>query len=478
MDLPEQLPDPHPGNLDPAGTPPILLLSRGRAAGEMIAQALSAHSRIVPVDGLDALARSLDARPEARAVALYETAAEALEADELSGGRDGDGDLARVLDGWAADMQELLTLQGRNRRRMLLIEARAVLFYPEVFATRLGLPATAAAALAALPRQEPDPVVQALLEASLQGDAGLRRVSAMVRAVTLDLSNKGPRPGLGLDGAVAHYRALRLRSDAADTELEQRRQDETALRAELEQAQQAIATLEPLRAELDHQKAQTAETVQERDRLQGWLQNIQSDLEQQYQRRQEAEAEVDRRRQAETALRAELEQARKTIATLEPLRAELDRQKAQTTETARDRDGLRERLQAVQSKLEEAQQTITALEPLRAELDRLKGQAAETTRDRDGLRSRFQNIQSDLEQQYQGRQTAETELVEARDRLARLEAEAAEKAKQITELTQSRDTLSTRLGEAEFWIQGIKASKSYRIMAPARRLRAAFKRKE
>lgn len=103
------------------------------------------------------------------------------------------------------------------------------------------------------------------------------------------------------------------------------------------------------------------------------------------------------------------------------------------------------------------------------ELDRLRRSHAELTRERDELRKRVDDGEADLETQYRRSHILKSELEEARQRLGALEAEAEANAAQIDELSKTRADL-------EHWLNGILASRSYRVLAPLRRIRASFKR--
>lgn len=183
-----------------------------------------------------------------------------------------------------------------------------------------------------------------------------------------------------------------------------------------------------------------------------------------------------------------------TLAMQDELHGEVERLRRKSADLLAMRDSLQARLAqansdlkaesrhrlATAADLEKASQRIRAVEDelktTSVALDRASTAKAEAIGERNSLHTRLQDTEADLETQYSRRHAMKAELEEATQRLAALAAEVAAQGAEIEQLHKTKDQLTIRLSDTEHWLQGILASKSYRIMAPVRRLRAAFKR--
>lgn len=452
----------------------MLLCSTSGKADQRMISALSRHNPVVPVDNLAALAEALEVRPHARALILYDSAINRLiECDHTQ-----ENMPSTVLAEWSAQIREVLAFQTRNRRRVLMVEARSALVYTDVFIARLGLDPASAGDLASIPRGEIDPVMLSLAQACLQADPDSRRLAATLQAVATDLSNNAPDPGNELETAVAHYSRAKLMEMELRAELERQFLQKTELTTELESLQESNITLKrdftavqdasdereaALRADLQRQRS-TQNTLEEQ------LRSALEKLSTQTGKLQKSTAEV-------TLQRDEVSRQRKAISTLT---VERDQMRAGLQKLQEDLDSEIRRRKNVAADLHKSGQRVTSLEAeTRAqgnELDRLRRNHAEITTERDNLRVRVEDGEEDLEIQYRRQHTLKSALEDATQHLDALKAEAEARAAEVARLTHERAEFHSRLKDTEHWLHGILASRSYRIMAPLRRLRAAFKR--
>lgn len=192
----------------------------------------------------------------------------------------------------------------------------------------------------------------------------------------------------------------------------------------------------------------------------------------------EMQVEAERQLLNETQLLQEAEALRRNTQTLEE---KLAKSKISRDKDRDKQDRLRDEYKATTARnaeLEDALATLTRdIEGKDSELIRLRRINADVITERDGLRTRLSDIQTDLETQYQRHHAASTDLEEARQNLALLKAEGLAKQAEIDARRKEQVDLETRLKDTEHWLQGILTSRSYRVMAPLRRLRAAFKSK-
>ncbi|KAA8610028.1 coiled-coil domain-containing protein [Salipiger aestuarii] len=197
-----------------------------------------------------------------------------------------------------------------------------------------------------------------------------------------------------------------------------------------------------------------------------------------------ADAERQRLNEAQlTKAAADLRQSRQALENeLARIKAELARDRA-TQEALRKEGGAAiARAKALQDRIDSLSDEAKRKDD---ELGRLRQANTEVTAERDTLRSQSKTLRSDLEAQYHGHHAARAALTEAKEHTGLLESEVVVKQAEIEALRAAQDDLQQRLRDtedrlrgAEHWLEGIMASKSYRVMAPLRRLRAAFMKKD
>lgn len=479
MTLPTQTSPLPPDRTAPDQGQALLLCCLPGTQASAIAGALADAARPVrPVAGLDALRTALEAEPETQAAVLYEPAAHALFAGQAPGADPVDP--AEALARWSAVASDLLALQARNRRRVWLVPARAALLYPDVFAARLGLGTGAAERLTALPRPLTDPVLLSLARGALQASPEARGLQARLRAASLELSNNAPDPDHELSTALGQYTLLRDQLARLQGELSQRLDHEAGLGAR-------IAALEAQIAALGKDLA-TAKTAQQAAGK--TLEGTRTELAEARRALGETETTLTEERARGKGLSTELEAAwaslreleQKTAQQAQARQAEIDTLRKATAADKAEIEALRQAGDARQAEIETLRKASKALRgSFEADLARLSAaQTAETARRElaeAGLRESTLRLQA-LEAEGGAREAEIARLREdAQQHVAALEAAAAERTAEIEALRRTRAELETRLGDAEGWLQGILASRSYRVMAPLRRLRAAFMRK-
>ncbi|WP_141135135.1 hypothetical protein [Puniceibacterium sediminis] len=109
-----------------------------------------------------------------------------------------------ALKSWEATALALLDVLRRNRRRTTLVDSRAVQAHAGALAAGLNLEPQTVAALAALPRPRPDPVLLALAEVCVLRTPRIHTLNEELVACTLGLSDALP-PEQDLDAAFHHY---------------------------------------------------------------------------------------------------------------------------------------------------------------------------------------------------------------------------------------------------------------------------------
>lgn len=393
---------------------------------------------------LDQAAAAMAAQPESRLLLIFSPPQAQLAQAMMQRTAPG-----AALDDWIASATVLLEVLRRNRRRTTLVEGRVAQVYADVFTARLGLAQETAAALAALPRPRPDPVLLAMADACVLRSPRARVLSEELAASALDLSNGDPAPPQDLDAAFQHYAKTRSELAEIQCHLEQQYLADQARGAEMQQ----------IADQLTRQDAALAERAAAVDGLENRLQAA---------------------GQHSAALQTELEQMRARLGSADTrnaaLAAELERSRA---ELSGERDTIRDVLTALQQEAEQEQGRLTA--DLATLQDHAAGLESALAQSRSRLSSVIEEQGSLMVQLHRAQADLAGQSDEHRNIVADLEANRNAKKSlnlRVRQLAAEKAALEGKLAEVEDWIHGIMASRSYRIMEPLRRLRAIRRQKE
>lgn len=349
-------------------------------------------------------------------VAVIQPAPQIALATELRNGAAPD----RAIRDWCNRNEAILAFFRRNRYRTILIEESAVLAEPETALSELGLTLPPDA----LPDHDdaapvPDPVEQLL------GDELLRRDAA---ASTL----------------------------AGEIEASTTVSDQSRTRADLEAANRTYA--DAVRATTALQAAENRATALERQLAEGKTEQdaILAQLLQTQEMVAKARTEKEQLEDRLTQMRQGLESSERQIGDLQADRERLQRENAEQTE--------------------QGEKALKHLKALRKELDGSQDQVNELQAERDRLRRENSTQAGELEDRDAKINDQMRALREGKEKTDKLEAEMAHRRKEIKARFDEIATLTSQLQDREAEIMRILASKSIRITAPLRRLRAAFGR--
>lgn len=329
----------------------------------------------------------------------------------------------RAIRDWCNRNEAILAFFRRNRYRTILIEESAVLAEPETALSELGLILPPDA----VPDHDnaapvPDPVEQLLGDELLRRDAAASTLAGEIEASTT-VSDQS-----------------RTRADRADLEAANRTYADAVRATTALQAAENRATA---------LKRQLAEGKTEQDAILAQLLQTQEMV-------AKARTEKEQLEDRLTQMRQGLESSERQIGDLQADRERLQRENAEQTEQG-----------------EKAQKHLKAL---RKELDGSQDKVNELQAERDRLRRENSTQAAELEDRDAKISDQMRALREGKDKTDKLEAEMAHRRKEIKARFDEIATLTSQLQDREAEIMRILASKSIRITAPLRRLRAAFGR--
>lgn len=449
---------------------PLFLCDASAGLGEAVADLLTGLDHVTQVDDLAALEAALQDESGAGGIVLCASALGVLSARITQAPSVAP---AAVLQDWTEQARAILGFHARHRRDCTLLDVHAALLYPEVCANRLNLSVETGVALAALPRPQMDPVNLALAQAAYQKDMTAKQTTRSLLAAAINLSNTVPDlEKIDLEGAFHHYAAFRARFDALQVELESEHVALADAIAARDTTKKELAAREQALA-LFAQRLKTAKSAHEDSAL-----DLRRELDGV---KQKLAAEKSAHRKSVSGLQA----ARGSIEALEKevrtLTLDLEQRRQEVSELGFDRSTLNSTVAAQQAQLDEARaraDTVSqALDSQQAANATLEARIADMTSASERMTAELKAVQTahadallDLENRYLKYSEVSTQLEEATQQLQLLDA-------RVRTAEGEKSELSDRLARAEHMLQGIQASRSYRIMAPVRRLRAAFIRR-
>lgn len=367
-----------------------------------------------------------------------------------------------ALAAWQSRAEDILGLNRRARRRIRLLEIGAGRSSPDVFRRHFDLPE---AALSALPPQ--DQLLRLMAHQVISGDLQARSLQGELEAASLDCAG-GKQTAGDLDAAFNAYQDM----------------SRAQQKAGLLQAQACLAQEEWSRLAAQKQALETAAATAEKDR-----QRIQEDatlLKAQNRELQDKfETAARRRRELESGLETARQDGQKIQRDATLLKAQNRELQGKLETAARRRRELESSLETAKQDGQKAQKDG---EVLRAQVHLMKQEAKTLLADRERLEQRLAQMNQGMES-YQAQISA---LSAERHRLGRRAREKEHSlqaaAAGMRDAEMQRDYLIARLDEVlaeresalreakakETAIQRILSSRSFRLMAPFRRLHALF----
>ncbi|MDN5849540.1 MAG: hypothetical protein L0H63_07835 [Nitrococcus sp.] len=358
-----------------------------------------------------------------------------------------------LLQAWRSGAERILALVRRQRRRVLLIDAREAAAYParlrEVCAERFGIQFSRAAE--SVPDMLSDAVLATLASAWLNSDKQLRALYAELDVSCTPLVADGPddtiagTPRSAPAAALAQYCEVRRQRDTLDRDCER-------LSASLAQTEDALAAArETLENERTAAAIRAATAEAERDRLRAHGDKAQGTITELQAKLKDSAAALGKANQAHADAKAELQCERERNAQrLADLGTERDGFRSQSEQAQQEIELLLLQLHQVQEELEATFLKQQDTERNRAALEaKLKASAEAATKANAAAAEREAECKR-LRQQSDKAQSAITELdaklKDSADALAKVNgAHADAKAK----LQSERERNAQRLAELE-----------------------------
>ncbi len=486
----------------------LIVWSADPKAAAPVVEALDQSFELTRLEKLSDLSETPGDWPEAKVLLLYLSPVETL-CRAMERGLEPSVAMRK----WEMEIRDLLTLNRRNRRQVRLLDLGQARANPEAFRAYFKLDEAVLAEVAPLPAQ--DEIFKLMARHLLAGYLEVRRLLGELGAVSVDLTGQGDQDDAAPDAAFHAYRDLRQARQEADLLLEQtcvaQEEIETlsanqgALRSQLETAQQ---DKQKAQQETDLLLLQMQAAQNELEALSAELRGVQETLEaaRQDARKEQQEAETYRT-QLSTA-QGELERQRRDWKTsLDDARKEgrLARQEAELLQ-ARARAAQEEldllvlRQQGLEQALEEAKDKARRAA---VETDFLQAQGQLMMHELDELGQEREQLKRRLFQVDQGMESLQSQVAELEAERAALRKRAGEKDRSLAmagteirdrelrlrQLTEDLDRVErervemARLAEErqqmlrdkETEIEKLFASKSLRLTAPLRAIRAIFR---
>lgn len=483
---------------DPEGAAPLLKVLKQRFV-------LTEQPTLPEVD------EHLDETPNVAVLLLY-CSPVVLLCDEMAEGKAP----SLALTGWQQRAQELLRLNRRNRRQIRLIETGEALQHMHAFARHFEISGLAETVKS--PAGHKDEILVLMAQRMLEGDLHTRRLLDELSAASLDLSGGAKQPTDDPDAAFRAYRHTQTELDGLqqqsrsiqkelDTEKTQREETQKALQHATEIGQKRHQELEYLRiqtqatqAELDTAKKQSAalQTQLKTEERRG--QKESEHLRQKLQASQDALAaeethngeltlalESTKKSLLQAHQEVELLQARnkagqmeteKLVARQAELQVELRNAMAESQKTRQSLEDLLMQNQALQQEKE----------TLAADCDRLQQRLTQVNQGMESFESQVALLSTErqvfikrLAEKERNLEAAGGSLQEQQLRLEHLARELGKMRQEREATLQHAENLQQKIKEKEqviimqdAEIQHILTSKSFRLTAPLRKLRALF----
>lgn len=341
-----------------------------------------------------------------------------------------------ALKDWQAQAQDIIALNRRNRRKVRIVDIRMARDHPAAFQRWFGLSgddeqisALSNDALGAKPDR--DEILHLLAQRALQDDMSARLLMGELEAVSLNFAEPTDAVADDPDAAFLSYQDMRL----------QQRQGEV-LQAQSRTVQEEVEVLRLSKQQLEQQLEQGLELAGEEIR-----QLREQDALLQAQNRaaqEEAEVQNKRRQQLEQAQELAGKEIRQLREQDELLRAQNQTLQQELEVLAQGRTQLEQRLEQVNQGIESYQVQVAGLMAEQA-----------------GLKRRNANKEQALQQ--------------AGEMLRGLEVQVEHLTRDLQRAADRQARKQQQIEEAEEGLRRFLNSRSYRLTAPLRTIRALFR---
>ncbi|PCH75607.1 MAG: hypothetical protein COC12_00235 [Rhodobacteraceae bacterium] len=412
-----------------------------------------------------------------------------------------------ALKRWQDQAQDIIALSRRNRRKVRILDIDMATSYPAAFLRWFGLPEDEAQ-IAALSREEApdrDEILNLLALRTLSNDMPARVLQGELEAVSLNLAEGAVADAADPDAAYLLYRDIR----------EQQTHLQAQNRAVQEEAAAQGDHKAQLEADLQQARAQNRELHEQHALLQAQNRAVQEEAAAQSDHKAQLEADLQQARAQNRELheqhallqaqnRAVQEEAAAQGDHKAQLEADLQQARAQNRELHEQRALLQAQNRAVQEEAEALNKRKSRLEGdlqlVRKETNQLhqKGEVmhAQSLKMQQKLETLEQvkaRLEQRLEQLNQGIESYQVQMKDLRSEQFGLKRKVADKESGLQQagamlrdlethaahLTEELDQAKVRYGKKQQQLEGLEqrlqqflSSRSYRLTAPLRKMRA------
>jgi len=383
-----------------------------------------------------------------------------------------------ALTDWQAQAQEIIALNRRNRRKVRIVDIRMARDHPAAFLRWFGLSgddeqisALSHDALDAKPDR--DEILHLLAQCALQGDMSARLLRGELEAVSLNFAEQTDPVADDPDAAFLSYQDMRL----------QQRQGEV-LQTHNRATQEEVEVLRLSKQQLEQQLEQGLELAGEEIRqlreqdalLQAQNRTAQEEAEVQNKRRQQLEQDLElagertgQLRQQSDALQAHNRATQEEVGVLRLSKQQFVQDLEQAGEEIRQ---LREQDELLQAQNQTMQQELEVLAQGRTQLEQRLEQVNQGIESYQVQVAGLQAEQAGLKRRNTDKEQA---LQQAGEMLRGLEMQVTHLTRDLQRAADRQARKQQQIEEAEEGLRRFLNSRSYRLTAPLRTIRALFR---